>query len=68
MLIYGSSGIGNSVEIRWRPEWKLAIVTTKNKCVIEGLDSTRYYCFRVNAVCAAGISGFSDPAICRVAA
>ena len=50
------------------PEWKLAVVTTKNKCVIEGLDPSKYYWFRVNAVCAAGVSGFSDPAMCRVAA
>ena len=50
------------------PVWKLATVTTKNQCVIPGLDHTKYYWFRVNAVCAAGVSGFSDPAKCRVAA
>jgi hypothetical protein len=50
------------------PVWKLAAVTTKNKCVIPGLDHTKYYWFRVNVVCAAGVSGFSDPAKCRVAA
>ncbi len=50
------------------PVWKLAAVTTKNQVVIPGLDHTKYYWFRVNAVCAAGVSGFSDPAKCRVAA
>lgn len=50
------------------PVWKLIVVTTKNQCVIPDLDPTKYYWFRVNAVCSAGVSGFSDPAKCRVAA
>lgn len=51
-----------------KPEWTLAAVTTKNQCIIAGLDPTKYYWFRVNVVCSAGISGYSDPAMCRVAA
>lgn len=50
------------------PVWKLAALTTKNQCVIAGLDPTKYYWFRVNVVCTAGVSGYSEPAKCRVAA
>lgn len=50
------------------PVWKLAAVTTKNQCIVPGLDPTKYYWFQVNAVCTAGVSGYSDPAKCRVAA
>ena len=50
------------------PEWKLAVSTTRNKALIAGLDPNKYYWFRVNAVCASGVSGFSEPAKCRVAA
>ena len=50
------------------PEWKLAALTTKNRCIIAGLDPEQYYWFRVNVICTAGVSGYSIPAQCRVAA
>ncbi len=50
------------------PVWKQAAVTTKTQCLITDLDPDKFYWFRLNAVCTAGISGFSEPARCRPAA
>ena len=50
------------------PEWKQVAVTTKTQCLITDLDTDKFYWFRLNAVCTAGVSGFSEPAKCRPAA
>lgn len=61
--IYATSGDPN-VEANW----ELIGVTTKSRFLATHLDPNRFYWFRVNAVCAAGVSGYSDPAVCRAAA
>ena len=48
--------------------WELIGVTTKSTFKVTDLDPSRIYWFRVNAVCAAGITGYSDPAWVRAAA
>jgi hypothetical protein len=48
--------------------WELIGVTTKSTFMVTDLDPSRIYWFRVNAVCAAGITGYSDPAWVRAAA
>jgi hypothetical protein len=48
--------------------WELKMVTTRNRALITGLDPNKIYWFRVNTVCSAGITGFSDPAWVRAAA
>lgn len=47
--------------------WELIGVTTKSTFLATDLDPNKFYWFRVNAVCAAGESGYSDPAVCRAA-
>jgi hypothetical protein len=48
--------------------WELIGVTTKSTYLVTDLDPNKIYWFRVNAVCAAGITGYSDPAWVRAAA
>ncbi|MGB3525818.1 MAG: fibronectin type III domain-containing protein [Flavobacteriales bacterium] len=57
-----------TVDPATNPQWTQAAVTTKTQCLITGLDPDKFYWFRLNAVCTAGISGFSEPAKCRPAA
>ncbi|MBL8000434.1 MAG: fibronectin type III domain-containing protein [Flavobacteriales bacterium] len=61
--IYCTSGDPN-VEANW----ELIGVTTKSRFLATDLDPNKFYWFRVNAVCAAGVSGYSDPAVVRAAA
>jgi hypothetical protein len=48
--------------------WELLGVTTKSTFMVTDLDPNKIYWFRVNAVCAAGITGYSDPTWVRAAA
>lgn len=61
--IFATSGDPNVEE-----GWVLVGITTKSNFLATGLDPNKFYWFKVNAVCAAGISGFSDPAVVRAAA
>ena len=47
--------------------WTLVVVTTKSSFLASNLESGKLYWFKVNAVCTAGISGYSDPAVMRAA-
>ncbi len=48
--------------------WQLVGVTTKRSFLATNLDPEKYYWFKVNVICAAGVSGYSDPAVVRAAA
>ncbi len=60
--VYATSGDPNVEE-----GWELIGVTTKSRFLATNLDPMKFYWFRVNAVCAAGVSGYSDPAMGRAA-
>ena len=61
--IYATTGDPNMEE-----GWELVGVTTKSSFLAINLDPSKFYWFKVNAVCTAGVSGFSDPAKVRAAA
>jgi hypothetical protein len=57
-----------SGEPKVESDWVLLGITTKSTYLVTDLDPAKIYWFRVNAVCAAGVSGYSDPAWVRAAA
>ncbi|MBL0128864.1 MAG: hypothetical protein IPP83_15720 [Flavobacteriales bacterium] len=61
--IYATTGDPNAAT-----GWELIGVTTKSRFLATNLDSNKTTWFRVNAICSAGVSGYSDPAKCRAAA
>jgi hypothetical protein len=60
--VFATSGDPNAED-----GWELIGVTTKSRFLATDLDPMKFYWFRVNAVCAAGVSGYSDPAMGRAA-
>jgi hypothetical protein len=58
--VYASSGDPND-----QASFQLIGITTKARFLATGLDPEKTYWFRITATCAAGVSGYSDPAKCR---
>ncbi len=56
-----------SVDPNVESGWALVGVTTKSSFLVSNLESGKLYWFKVNAVCASGVSGYSDPAVVRAA-